>query len=196
MEKPEEKQKELEETLMRVCLRIAKRDEGALLVIGKVKYSPLIEQSVPNFEANKNPKLLESLALIDGAVILNKQGFVTAYGALIKTRTAFKNFGTRHSAAMTASKNKDNMVCLVCEEDKKIRVFKKGRMIMQIDPKEKNIENSISPATDILETIGAGTLGTIGTSILAPTLGITLLPGVVVFGSAYYFGKKLFRNKK
>lgn len=187
--------KEIEECLIKVGLRIANRKEGALFVVGKVKYSPLIEQNVPPFSAIKNPKLLESLALIDGAVVLDKTGVVKAYGVLIKTKSAYKNFGTRHSAAMTASEDRSNFVLLVSEEDKKLRIFRHGKMVMQIDPEHKNIEQSITPAATILESIGVGTMGTIGVGILAPTLGITLLPGVVVFGAAHYFGKKLFKKR-
>lgn len=188
------KEKTVEENIISVGLRIAKRNEGALFVIGKTKYKPLIKQTVPKFEAAKNPKLLESLALIDGAVILNKKGIVTAYGVMIKSTSAYKNYGTRHSAALSASKDEGNTAILVSEEDKKIRIFKKGKMIMQIDPSQKNVEESVSPAVDMLESIGAGTIGTIGTTLLAPTLGVALLPGVIVFGSAYYFGKKLLKG--
>lgn len=187
--------KELEECLIKVGLRIANRKDGALFVVGKTKYSPLIEQNVPPFSAIKNPKLLESLALIDGAVILDKKGVVRAYGVLIKTKSAYKNFGTRHSAAMTASEDKNNFVLLVSEEDKKLRIFKHSKMVMQIDPEHKNIEQSITPAATILESIGVGTMGTIGVGLLAPTLGVTLLPGVVVFGAVHYFGKKLFKKR-
>jgi len=187
--------KEIEECLMKVGLRIANRKEGALFVVGKTKYEPLIEQSVPPFDAIKNPKLLESLALIDGAVILDNKGTVKAYGVLIKTKKAYKNFGTRHSAAITASEDEKNFVLLVSEEDKKLRIFKKGKMIMQIDPEHKDVQKSISSATRILESIGVGTVGTIGVGILAPALGITLLPGVVVFGAAHYFGKRLFSKE-
>ncbi len=193
MEK-ENSRKEIEECVLKVALKVAKRNEGALFVIGKTKYSPLIDQTVPKFHAKKNPKLLESLALMDGAVVLNKKGIVEAYGARIKSQATFKNHGTRHSAALGASKEKDNTCILVSEEDKKIRIFKAGKMIMQIDPKEKNVENSIFPATTILESIGAGTMGTIGVGLLAPTLGMALLPGVVVFGAAHYFGKKFWKK--
>ncbi len=186
--------KELEECIIKVALKVAKRNEGALFVIGKTKYSPLIDQTVPKFEAKKNPKLLESLALMDGAIVLNRKGIVEAYGVRIKPQATFKNHGTRHSAALGASKEKGNMCILVSEEDKKIRIFKAGKMIMQIDPKEKNIEDSIFPATAILESIGAGTMGTIGVGIIAPALGMALLPGVVVFGAAHYFGKKLWKK--
>lgn len=188
--KKQNKTSKIEETLIQVGLRIAKRGEGALFVVGKVKYEPLIDQSIPKFKATENPKLLESLALIDGAVILDKQGYVTAYGVKIKSSLIFKNYGTRHSAALGASKN-GNLVVLVSEEDKKIKILRNGKMIMQIDALQKNVEKSVHGAVNIMESIGAGTIGTIGTSLLVPALGISLLPGIIVFGSTYYLGKIL-----
>jgi hypothetical protein len=185
-----EEDKKLEELLLEVGLKIAKRGEGALMVIGDVEYKPLVDQQVPSFNVFENPKLLESLALMDGAVILDNEGNMKAYGVMIKSRKTLKNFGTRHSAGISASK-KGNTVLVVSEEDKKIRILKNGKMIMQIDALQKGVEKSVPEAINILESIGAGTLGTIGTSILAPTLGIALLPGIVLFGSAYYIAKNV-----
>ncbi|MBS3074314.1 DNA integrity scanning protein DisA nucleotide-binding domain protein [Candidatus Pacearchaeota archaeon] len=181
--------KEVEETLIKVALRVAKRGEGALFVVGEADYNVLVDQAVPPFKALDNPKLLESLALIDGAVILDYKGIVMAYGAMIKTNSIMRNFGTRHSAAITASKKPGNLVVLVSEEDKKVRVLKEGRVIMQIDALQRGVEKSVPIAVQIMESIGAGTLGTIGTGLLAPSLGIALVPGVILFGSAYYLGK-------
>ncbi len=178
----------LEETLIQVGLRIAKRGEGALFVVGEIEYTPMINQSVPPFKAIENPKLLESLALMDGAVIINKKGFVSAYGVKIKSTKIFKNFGTRHSAGLSAAVG-ENLVVIISEEDKKIKILKKGKMIMQIDALQKNVEQNVSYAVKILETVGAGAVGTIGTSLLLPTLGIAILPGIILFGSAYYLGK-------
>jgi len=197
MENDDEKkvEKEIKEVLIETGLKIAKRGEGALFVVGEVNYKPLIDQRIPPFKVIENPKLLESLALIDGAVIINKEGFLEAYGVMIKSTKTFRNFGTRHSAALSAAK-KDNLVILVSEEDRKVKIIQKGKMIMQIDPLEKNVEKSIPRAIEVLESVGAGTIGTIGTSILVPTLGIALLPGIIVFGSAYYLGKLLTRRFK
>lgn len=179
----------IKETLLQVGLRIAKRGEGALFVVGKVDYDTLVNQTVPPFKINENPKLLESLALMDGAVIIDKQGFLRAYGARIKVTKTLKNFGTRHSAAISASV-KGNLVVIVSEEDKKVKVLRDGKMIMQIDALQKDVEKQIPTAVRMLESVGVGTIGTIGTSLLVPTLGIALIPGVIVFGSAYYLGKK------
>src|SRR3989344_6411821 len=108
---PEEKsQKELEEVLVLVGLRIAKRGEGALFVVGDVEYNLLVDQNVPPFKIMENPKLLESLALMDGAVVIGKDGVMEAYGAMIKSTSTFKNFGTRHSAGLTASEKEGNLV--------------------------------------------------------------------------------------
>jgi hypothetical protein len=187
--------KNLEELLIQVGLKIAKRGEGALFVVGEVEYKPLVDQTVPPFDVTQNPKLLESLAIMDGAVIINKKGFLKAYGVMIKSKITFKNFGTRHSAALSASKG-DNLVVIVSEEDKKIRILRKGKMIMQIDALQKDVEKSVPYAVELFESIGAGTIGTIGTSLLIPSLGITLIPGIIVFGSAYYLGKILTKNFK
>jgi len=185
--------KELQEFLIQVCLRIAKRKEGALFVIGDVPHKVLVDQTVPSFNVLKNPKLLESLALMDGAIVIDNKGKLVSYGSMIKSTKVFKNFGTRHSAALSASKKAD-LVIMVSEEDKKIRIFKEGKMVMQIDPSEKGIEKAVPEAVNVLESVGAGTLGAIGTSLLVPSLGIYLLPGIVLFGSAYYLGKNIHKH--
>ena len=185
--------KKIQEALIQVGLRIAKRGEGALFVVGEVKYEPMVKKSVPPFIVFENPKLLESLALMDGAVVIDKGGWMKAYGVRIKSTKIFHNFGTRHSAALSASKG-NNLVVIVSEEDRKLKILKNGKMIMQIDALQKNVEKSVPNAVDLLESVGAGTIGTIGTSLLIPTLGLTLVPGIIVFGSAYFLGKILTKR--
>ncbi len=189
------KKASIEEVLIQVGLRIAKRGEGALFIVGNAEYKPLVNQTVPPFKITDNPKLLESLALIDGAVVIDNKGFLRAYGAMIKSGKVFKNYGTRHSAALSAAK-KGNLVVIVSEEDRKVKILRDGKMVMQLDALQKNVEKSVPHIIGFLEAIGAGTVGAIGTSVLAPTLGIALLPGVIVFGSAYYLIKLLGRKVK
>jgi len=169
--------KKLEELLLQVGLRIARRGEGALFVIGSVEYRPLIDQTVPPFNVMSNPKLLESLALMDGAVIIDEKGFMKAYGVMVKSKKTFKNFGTRHSAALSASQGK-NTVIIISEEDRKVRILRNGKMVIQMDALQKNVEDSVHDAVNVLESVGAGTVGAIGTSLLVPALGIAFLPGV------------------
>ena len=132
---------------------------------------------------------------MDGAVLISKDGMMKAYGIMVKAKKTFKNFGTRHSAGLSASLGKENTVFVVSEEDRKIRILREGKMVMQIDALQKNVEKSVSNAATILESIGIGTIGTIGTGLLAPSLGIALLPGVILFGSAYYLLKYLNKDR-
>jgi len=193
--KKDSRMREIEETLIQVGLRISKRGEGALFVVGNTKYDALVAQTVPPFDITTNPKLLESLALMDGAVIIDHKGFMSAYGVRIRTTKTLKNFGTRHAAGFSAAVG-DNLVVVVSEEDKEIRILKKGKMIMQIDAKQKNVGKSVPEAVNILESVGAGTLGAVGASLIVPTLGVAMLPGIIVFGSVYYIGKRLKKEYK
>jgi len=187
--------KKIEETLIQVGLRIAKRGEGALFIVGKVEYKPLVDQTVPPFNVIGNPKLLESLALMDGAVIINGKGFMEAYGVRVKSKKVLKNFGTRHSAGISSAVG-ENLVVIVSEEDKKIRILKKGKLVIQFDALQKDVEKSVSKAIQALESIGAGTVGAIGTSLLLPAAEIAFLPGIILFGSVYYLGKFLSKKFK
>jgi len=184
----------LSEELIKVGLRIAKRGEGALFVVGEVEHTPLVDQKIPPFKAIDNPKLLESLALMDGAVIINQNGFVSSYGSKIKSTKVFKNYGTRHSAGLSASLNKGVVSFVISEEDKKIRVFKQGRVVMQIDSLEKGIEQKVPEINQFLESIGFGTVGSLATTAIttsAGIVGISFLPGVIIFTSIYLLVKNI-----
>ena len=184
--------KELQKTLIQVCFRIVKRGEGALFVVGDVPFALLIEQSVPSFKAVDNPKLLESLALIDGAVIIDFRGYVKSYGVMINSHKTFKNHGTRHSAAFSAARG-NNLVFLVSEEDQKVRIFHKEKKIMELNGRGKHPlgTKQVRDVVNVLEAFGAGTVGVIGTSLVAPSFGVALIPGVIIFGSAYYLLRNL-----
>ena len=65
---------------------------------------------------------------------------------------------------------------------------------MQIDSLEKNVEKEIPLMSKVLESTGAGVIGTIGTVALAPTLGVALIPGIILFGGSY-FAIKSFLEK-
>lgn len=191
--------KEIEEKILKISIEIAKAGDGALFIIGEnVKYEKLIKQKFTKlniFESGAE-KILKGLAVIDGAVIIDRNGNLIDYGALIKNAKAFVGFGTRHSAAVTASKN-NNISILVSEEERKVKVFKDGKYLLQVDPLQKNVEKGVPLVSKILESTGAGLIGTIGTATLAPTLGIALIPGLIIFGGGYFAIKALLdKNPK
>jgi hypothetical protein len=188
MEKIKITPKKIEEIVIRAAIEIAKTGEGALFVIGdKVEYEKLIKQRFEHVNVFENGayKILKGLAVIDGAVVIDKRGNLVDYGVLIKKTKAFIGYGTRHAAALTASQ-RGNTAILVSEEERKVKIFKDGRYLMQIDALEKNVEKKVPMISGILESVGAGLLGTIGTAAIAPTLGVALIPGIILFGGSYY----------
>jgi len=192
--KPEEVVKKVEDVILKIAIEIAKHGEGALFVIGeKVPYSHLLKHRIKRisvFETGSE-KLLKGLAVIDGAIIIDPKGTLIDYGVLIKKTSPFLGFGTRHAAAITASKN-GNISILVSEEERKVKVFKNGKYILQIDALQKNVVKRISTISQLLESAGAGVIGTVGAATLVPALGITLIPGIIVFGGSYYAIRALF----
>ena len=190
--------KEIEEKIIKVSIELAREGSGALFVIGnKVRYAPLIKQKFGplNIFESGAEKILKGLAVIDGAVIIDLEGNLIDYGTLIKNSKPFLGFGTRHAAAIAASKG-GNITVLVSEEERKVKIFRDGKYLMQIDSLQRNVENSIPLMSKILESTGAGFIGTIGTVALAPTLGIALIPGLVLFGGSYFAIKSFWEKHR
>jgi hypothetical protein len=189
---------EIEQKIIKIAIEIAKSGEGALFIIilgEKIEYEKLIKPKFTSFNLFEKgaEKTLKGLAVIDGAIIINEKGDLIEYGVLIKKTSPFVGFGTRHAAAITASKNK-NISILASEEERKVKIFKDGKYIMQIDALQKNIEKETPIISKVLESTGAGVIGTIGTAVLAPTLGIALIPGLIIFGGSYYAIKSFFEK--
>ncbi len=188
--------KELEEKIIKIAIEISREGAGALFVIGKeIRYAKLMRQKFGKLDIFDRgaEKVLKGLAVIDGAVIIDFNGRLVDYGVMIKNTKPFVGFGTRHAAVMTASK-KGNIAILASQEERKIKIFKDGKYLMQIDPLQKNVENSIPLMSKILESTGAGLIGTVGTAVLAPTLGVALIPGVILFGGSYFAIKAFFEK--
>jgi len=185
--------KKIEEKVLEIAVELAKKGEGALFVIGdKIKYDSLIKQKIEKFNIFDSgaEKILKSIATIDGAIIIRKNGDVIGYGAMIKKSKPYAGYGTRHAAAVTASE-KGNISIMSSEEERKVKIFRDGKFIMQMDALQKNIEKEIPKVASFLESIGAGLIGVVGVTALAPALGIALLPGVIIFGVGYYAFKEL-----
>lgn len=185
---------EIEKTIIETCIKIGRRGEGAIIVLGEAKYNPMVEQKVHPFNIITSPKLLESLCLMDGAVILKLDGTLEAYGCKLKNGLdILKNFGTRHSAGMYASQTKGTTVFVVSGEDRKVRIFKEGRIILEIDSLAKGIEKQTTEISKILESVGIGAVSFIGAGLLAPVFGIVIVSGVTVFvavtGVSYFIKK-------
>jgi len=191
----------VEEVLTKIALKIAKSGHGCIFVIMKngFDYATFIEQDIIPFKVIDNQRRLEALSMVDGACIINEQGYLIAYSANILNVKTFPGFGSRHSSSYTASFN-GNTVILSSEEDSKVRIFKDGKLLMELDPYTKGIETKTKEVVSILESIGVGTLSAVGVAAFLPAISISLIPGILIFGSSHYafklVGQLMDKNKK
>jgi len=188
----------IQEIIMKVGVDIIKKGEGALFVISdKCQYKRLLKQKIEPFSVFEKgaKKILLTIGMIDGAVIISRDGTVVAYGAMIKSKKVFPGYGTRHSAAYSASMFPDSIAILISQEEKKIKVFREGKVVIQVDTTEKNVKHNISEISQILESAGFGTISSVGVTAAATAglipFGISILPGILLFGVPYYVIKKI-----
>lgn len=186
----------IEEVLIEIALKHARLGRGSLFVImkNKIDYSLLLGDDLKPFNIFENQRRLELLSGgVDGATIIDENGMCIGYSAQILNVKPFSNYGLRHASAATASQN-GNVAIISSEEDRKVKIFKNGNIVIQLDPLEKNIEKQTFRVVTILESCGAGLFSIVGLTLVAPQTGITLIPGVIIFGSLYHL-IKTFRDK-
>jgi len=187
----------IEHKLIDSAIRVVKDGEGCLYVIqlSGLDYESLIKNDFEKFSIFEevHQKRLDILAKTDGACIINNEGELVGYGAKINNTQAFEGYGTRHAAAFSASLI-GNIAILGSQENKKIRIFKEGKLVMQIDTLEKGIEQETGKAVNLLESVGIGALSTLGAGLLFPAVAVAILPGILIFGSTHFIIKSIFKK--
>lgn len=127
--------------LLETSKEIARKKLGVLFVIaqkGSFKgiYEPLYPQVIEDhsiFEKGSKELILK-LAELDGAFLINDDGILVAFGARILKSKALPGYGTKHAAAVgITSYVKNSSAILVSEETHWIKVFKNGKMILEMD---------------------------------------------------------------
>ncbi len=119
---------------------------------------------------NKNDRIIiKNLARIDGAMIISKHGELLNVGATLIYSKNFAGHGKRHAFSIGTTKLVPEVVCILAsEEDRKIRTFKNGLCITEIDAETKLKLSTKRKVVELLTSKTAGILiaGGIATSLL------------------------------
>lgn len=134
--------KETIELVLSLANKFALEKKGSLFVLSDIDLTKNYELLYPDLFSGRNLNIrnsavrliMEKLADLDGAFILNYKGEILTYGAKIKKTKVFLGHGTRHSAALGISKLDDVMAILSSEEDGNVRIFKNGLLNAEINP--------------------------------------------------------------
>lgn len=194
--------------LIKIAEALARGKHGALFVLGSKKelkglYNTLYPQGVLKLDIHSNgsEKVIEKLALLDGAVLFSEKGKMFAYGAKLKKSKTIQGFGTRHAAASGITTSTKSTAILVSEESSLIKVFREGRTILQMDSREKpqklndKIVAFLSEGDTALLAAAGASAAVAGPALL---LGPVLAPIIIVGGSVYLAMRtaaRIFRKK-
>jgi len=188
--------KKLIKILINSASSISRQGKGCLFVISinPVRYKLMFDKSIKPFNISDKRKsdLLEFIGTKDGAVIVDKNGNIIDYGANIRMRVVMKGYGTRHSAGLSASLHK-NISILASEQEKRVKLFKDGKLIAEYNPFKKGIEKAIPKSLSIMESLGWGTIGTLSLPLIGIT-GISIGSGIVIFTGIAHLIKYLNLN--
>ena len=136
-----------QDTIYKILLAIGKKisdnKEGALFIIGpegkfKGKYELLYPQFLAKTRIDSKgfDEVLVKLAELDGAFLISDKGYVLTFGARIRQSIAIRGHGTKHAAAAGITKTiPEATAILVSEETGWVRVFQKGKIVLEVDPK-------------------------------------------------------------
>lgn len=175
-------------TLLTIAKNIARSKEGALFVIAPTdKFKGLYDLLYPQLFSKHYLdeegifRVIEKLAILDGAVLISNSGEIVAYGAKIKKTKTVPGYGTKHAAAAgITSYVKDSTAILVSEEINWIKIFKNGKIVLEMDSEEnpKSLEQKIisflSEGDTALLTAAGVSAAFLGSAALIP---VTIVGG-------------------
>ncbi len=172
--------------LLETSKEIAKRRLGALFIISKKEkfrnlYEPLYPQVIANhkiFEKGSRELILK-LAELDGAFLVDEDGTLVAFGARIVKSKALPGYGTKHAAAVGITSHiKNSTAVLVSEESQMTKIFKNGKLIVEMDS-SKTPKPIMDKVVSFITDNDTALLATAGVS--AAIMGF--IPVVVVSGT-------------
>ena len=182
-----QKKQEVYNQILDFSKTISNKKEGALFVIAKDnKFKGLYEKLYPQIIDHANifekgaKELILKLAELDGAFLIDNKGNIIAFGTRITKSKVLPGYGTKHAAAVGITEYiKDSTAILVSEESGWIKVFKTGKLIIEIDPTKNTPPSIMHKIISFITDNDTALLATAGAS--AAIMGV--IPVVVVSGT-------------
>jgi hypothetical protein len=193
--KPKEEELDIEKGVLKVIVDMAmefgKEKKGSMFVITqsdiqkyyKLLYPDLFSGKKVNIHDKSAEILVKTLSNMDGAIILDEDGNIIAYGAEITKTSPYKGHGTRHSAALGISGIPGTVSIVSSEEDGCVRIFRNGITFIEINPFTKTPPTLSEKVADLITSSHIPLLG--GGSLASVALGVNPLVAAIVFTGSY-----------
>jgi|SRR3989344_2030265 len=177
--------------LLELCHDLAERKLGGIFIISSPRsfsrlYEPLYPQYLyDRYLFDKGARaLLLKLAELDGAFLIGDRGQLVAFGARIKKSQALPGYGTKHAAAVGITSHLAQATALlVSEENQWIKVFREGKVILELDPSQRSPSSLTQKVVSFLTDHDTALLASAGAS--AALAGV--FPVVIISGTYLAF---------
>ncbi len=150
-------------------------------------YTDILEKTKVKINNQRILPVIRKLAELDGAIIIDEDGYLIAYGAQIKKTKHYKGHGTRHSAALGISEVPGTLSIISSEEDGAVRIMKNGKTLIEINPFTKTPPTLSEKIAELLTSPSLPLIG--GGSIGALALGLNPFVAAIVFTGSYIMTK-------
>lgn len=150
-------------------------------------YTDILEKTRVKINDKKILPVIKVLAQLDGAIIIDEEGYLIAYGAQIKRTKHYRGHGTRHSAALGISEIPGTLAIISSEEDGAVRIMKNGKTLIEINPYTKTPATLSEKVAEMLTSPSLPLIG--GGSIGALALGLNPFVAAIVFTGSYIITK-------
>ncbi len=95
------------------------------------------ERKNRNIKQKEALKSIMELIKLDGAFIITKKGHIKTAGTFVETNAKINipsGLGSRHTSAASITKTTNSLSITVSKTDGNVRIFRKGNLILEIDP--------------------------------------------------------------
>jgi len=177
--------------LVDIAMEFGREKKGSMFVVThsdikkyyKLLYPDLFSDRTVNIHDKSAQIVLKKLADLDGAIILDEEGNILAYGAQITKTLLYKGHGTRHSAALGISSLPRTISIVSSEEDGCVRIFRNGITFIEINPFTQTPPTLSERIADLMTSSSIPLLG--GGSLASVALGVNPFVAAIVFTGSY-----------
>lgn len=184
-------EKEVVKILIDIAMEFGQEKKGSFFVVTKkdikrnynLLYPKLFDGKKISIKSKDVVPVIRKLAELDGAIVIDDDGHIMDYGAIIKRTVTFKGHGTRHAAALGISQMDGVISIISSEEDGCVRIFRNGITLVEVNPLTKTPPTLSEKIARIITSAHIPLIGGGGLASLA--LGINPVVAAIVFTGSY-----------
>lgn len=180
--------------ILNACIDLSyNQDEGSLFVVESRKVEGYYKSGCTIYKEGgqllsvfdgSDRQVIRKLASLDGAIVVDNRGLMRSYGVTLTNSNSFSGHGKRHEFAKGTSIACPEVTCiLTSEEDRRIRIFRHGELVVNIDSRSRLPLTTKDKITELLTSRTSQTL--IASGVAASILTLNPIPAIITITGSH-----------